>query len=199
MDMSEKIKARRQELGLTLEKVGDYVGVGKSTVRKWEQGEIANMRRDKIARLAEVLKVTPAYLMGWKEHNNLLVPVLGEVAAGYPMYANEDIVDYEEISPEMAAQGEHFGLRIKGNSMEPRICDGDVVIVRKQTDVDTGDTAVVLVNGDSAAVKRIKKSSDGLMLCPTNPNYEPMFYNLDDIEKLPVQVIGRVVELRAKY
>ena len=83
--------------------------------------------------------------------------------------------------------------------MEPRIREGDVVIVRKQPDAETGDTAVVLVNGDSATVKKIKKMPDGIQLIPTNPAYDPMYYTAAEVETLPVRIIGRVVELRGKF
>ena len=83
--------------------------------------------------------------------------------------------------------------------MEPKISEGDVVIVRKQSDVNSDDIAVVLVNGDEATVKRIKKRPEGLLLSPFNPSYEPMLYSNEDIAKLPVTILGRVVELRAKF
>jgi len=121
------------------------------------------------------------------------------VAAGIPIEAVTDIVDYEEIDAAMAATGDFFALRIKGASMEPRMRDGDVVIVRKQESVETGDTVVAMVNGDSATVKKIKIGPDGISLIPTNPAYDPMFYTPAEVERLPVRIIGRVVELRAKY
>ena len=128
------------------------------------------------------------------------VPVLGDVAAGIPIEAVENIVDYEEIDSSMASTGEFFGLRIKGSSMEPRIRDGDVVIVRRQEDAETSDTAVILVNGDSATVKRIKKEPDGsLWLLPNNPAYDPQHYSPAEIATLPVRIIGKVVELRGKF
>ena len=77
--------------------------------------------------------------------------------------------------------------------------EGDVVIVRKQDAAETGDTVVVLVNGDSATVKKIKIGPDGISLIPTNPAHDVQFYSAADVERLPVRVIGKVVELRAKY
>lgn len=127
------------------------------------------------------------------------IPVLGDVAAGIPIEAITDIVDYEEIDAALAATGEFFGLRVKGDSMEPRMMEGDVVIVRKQDSAETGDTVVVLVNGDSATVKKIKYGPDGISLIPTNPVHDVQFYSAADVERLPVRVIGRVVELRAQY
>ena len=112
----------------------------------------------------------------------------------------EDIVDYEEIDAALAATGDFFGLRIKGSSMEPRIREGDVVIVRKQDDADTGDTAVVMVNGDSATVKRIKKEPDGsLVLIPNNPAYDAQHFSPAEIKDKPVHIIGKVIELRGKF
>lgn len=128
------------------------------------------------------------------------IPVLGEVAAGIPIEAIQDIVDHEEIDAALAATGEFFGLRIKGSSMEPRIREGDVVIVRRQEDAETGDTAVVLVNGDSATVKRIKKEPDGgIWLIPNNPAYDSRHFSPAEIRDLPVNIIGKVVELRGKF
>ena len=127
------------------------------------------------------------------------IPVLGRVAAGIPLTAAEYIIDTEEIPQTMAADGEYFGLQVKGDSMEPKISDGDVVIVRKQSDADDGDLVIALVNGDDAVVKRLKKYADGIALISTNPAYEPMYFSRADIESKPVSIIGKVKELRAKF
>lgn len=160
-------------------------------------------RIDKIELIANYFNIQKADLI--EEHktenkkNGVMVPVLGKVVAGIPLEAVEEILDYEEIPNDMAEQGEHFALQIKGNSMEPKFSEGDVVIVRKQPDVDTGDIAVVLVNGNEATIKKIKKQSDGVMLVPTNPNYDVTYYNNNEIGTLPVTILGKVVELRAKF
>lgn len=127
------------------------------------------------------------------------IPVLGEVVAGIPIEAIQNIVDYEEIDAALADTGDFFGLRLKGDSMEPRMREGDVVIIRKQEDADTGDVVVVLINGDSATVKRIKKEPSGISLIPNNPSYDVLYYSNEEIQRLPVQIIGKVVELRAKF
>lgn len=98
----------------------------------------------------------------------------------------------------LAQTGEFFGLRIKGDSMEPRIFHGDTVIVRQQDDVDNGDVAIVMINGSDATCKKVEKHDNGIMLVPLNRKYEEKFYTNEDIEKLPVRIIGKVVELRAK-
>ncbi len=127
------------------------------------------------------------------------IPVVGTVAAGLPCFAEDDILDYEEVTPEMAARGELFGLRVKGASMEPQIMDGDVVIVRRQDDAETGDTVVAKVNGDEATVKRLKKSPGLLTLVPANATYDPLFFTPEQVLALPVQIIGKVIELRRKF
>ena len=99
----------------------------------------------------------------------------------------------------MAQQGDFFALQIKGSSMEPKFSEGDVVVVRKQEDVDNGDIAIVLVNGNEATVKKIKKFENGINLIPTNPEYDVLTYSTEEIENLPVRIIGKVVELRAKF
>lgn len=128
------------------------------------------------------------------------IPVLGHVAAGIPINAVENIIDWEEISGVMALRGEYFGLRIQGDSMEPRMCNGDVVIIRQQPDAESGDFVIALVNGDSAVCKRLKKYEDGsLALISLNSAYSPMFFSASEVAELPVQILGKVVELRAKF
>lgn len=131
--------------------------------------------------------------------NGRKIPVYAAVAAGIPIEAIEDIVDYEEIDAALAATGDFFGLRIKGDSMEPRMREGDVVIVRKQEDADNGDIVIVLVNGNDATVKKLKKEPNGITLIPFNPAHDTQYYSPEAITSLPVRIIGKVVELRAKF
>lgn len=210
MTIGYRIKARRKQLGLSAEEIAKKMNVSPATVYRYESSDIMNMGIDKLASIAKALNCSPAYLMGWtddskvssineKSRKGVKIPVLGNVAAGIPIEAIEDIVDYEEIDEELADRGEYFGLRIKGDSMQPKFDTGDVVIVRRQSTVDSGDIAVVLVNGDSATVKKVKITKDGILLIPTNPDYEPMFYSRQEILDLPVIILGKVVELRAKF
>ena len=205
-DVGNLIKNKRLEKNMTLEELGNLVGVGKSTVRKWENGMIQNMRRDKIEKLAKALGVSPLDILGQpqlvpKERPAAFtIPVLGRVAAGIPIEAVEDIVDYEELSSDIFKDSpkSYFGLKIKGHSMEPRICDGDYVIVHKQDDAECDDIVIARVNGEEATCKRLKKYSEGLALVSLNPSYEPMVFTPDQVRDLPVRVIGKVVELRGK-
>lgn len=127
------------------------------------------------------------------------IPVLGNVAAGVPIEAIEDILDWEEIPEAMSAQGEFFGLKIKGDSMEPRIKSGDVVIVRQQPDAESSEIVIATVNGDSATCKKLVKYNDGIGLISSNPAYSPMFFSREEVMTLPVTIIGKVVELRGKF
>ena len=127
------------------------------------------------------------------------IPVLGKVAAGIPITAVENIIDYEEIPSSMAETGEYVALQIKGSSMEPRMFEGDVVIVKVQPTVDSGEVAVVIINGNEATVKKVQLRPDGIVLQPFNSAYDPMFYTNEDIESIPVRIFGKVVECRQKY
>ena len=128
------------------------------------------------------------------------INVLGRVAAGLPIEAIENIIDTEEISEEMARTGEYFGLQIHGDSMEPRMYEGDIVIVRKQEDAESGDIVIAMVNGNDAVCKRLQKYAGYISLISLNSaKYEPMIYSSEDIEAKPVKIIGKVVELRSKF
>ena len=127
------------------------------------------------------------------------IPILGNMPAGIPISAKDEILGYEEIPVEMSKQGSFFAIRIKGDSMAPRILHGDTVIVRQQSDVVSGDIAIVRINGDDATCKRVLKQDDSITLVPFNPSYAPQTYSKKDISNLPVVVIGKVVELRARF
>ena len=180
-----RIKSAREDLKLTKRELAKRIGVHESSINKYEKG-LVDIPLSKISELARVLRVTEAYLMGWEEKapqrsQGLQIPVLGTVAAGIPISAVEDILDYEEIDSSFQSQGEFFALRIKGDSMQPKMDDGDVVIVRQQSDANSGDTVIALVNGDDATCKKLQKTENGIMLVSTNPNYLPMFFTNEEI------------------
>lgn len=178
----------------------DALDVSYSTFSDWVNAK-KYPRIDKIEMMANFFNISKADLVEepTTKKTKFLIPVLGYVRAGIPIEAVEEILDYEEISEDMARQGEYFGLIIKGDSMEPRMREGDVVIVRKQNTVDNGDIAVVLVNGNDATVKKFFKYDSGINLISFNSKYDPFTYTPEQVNSLPVQVIGRVVELRAKF
>lgn len=201
MEVYERIKNRRKKLGISADNVADALGVSRATIYRYESADIEKLPTTIIEPLSKILRCSPAYLMGWSEpttKKGVVINVLGRVAAGIPMEAIENIIDTEEISAEMAAKGEFFGLQIHGHSMEPRMVEGDIVIVIKQETAETGDIVIATVNGTDATCKRLKKYRDGIELIPINPSYDPMFYTNEEVESKPVKIIGKVVELRAK-
>ena len=129
----------------------------------------------------------------------VVINVLGRVAAGIPIEAVEDVIDTEEITESLARTGTFFGLQIHGDSMEPKMSEGDIVIVRQQNDAESGEIVIVTVNGTDATCKRLRKYRDGIELISTNPSYEPIFFTKEEVESKPVRIIGKVVELRAKF
>ena len=194
---SDKLKELRQARGITQKQLAEWSGLGRSQISNYENGlRTPDWETQEI--LADFFNVRLDYLMD-RDTPNTRIPVLGKVIAGIPLDAVEEIIDYEEIPIEMVKNGEYFALQIKGDSMEPKFSAGDVVIVRKQEDVDNGDIAIVLVNGNEATVKKIRKFDGGINLIPTNSNYDVITYTNTQIEQLPVRIIGKVVELRAKF
>lgn len=207
MSFGAKLKKCRKDMSLSQKEFGQKIGVAESTVSLYE----SNKRfpdADTLKKISALFEVSLDYLLGNAPAKTVQqktigrgvrIPVLGRVVAGIPIEAVEEILDYEEITPELAASGEFFALKIRGHSMEPRMMEGDVVIVRRQDDVESGDIAIVLVNGNEATVKRVKKQEDGITLIATNTSvYEPHYYSNKEIEELPVRILGKVVELRGK-
>lgn len=183
------------------------MNVSTATTSNWCKG-IKLPRMDKIDKICSIFGISRSDLMDEKTDSSqdkqrikgVQIPVLGYVRAGVPLDAVEEILDWEEIHPSMAETGDFFALKIKGDSMEPRITEGDVVIVREQPDVESGEVAIVLVNGDDATVKKLVKYENGsIALVAFNPAYQPMLFTPEQIESLPVRVIGKVVELRGKF
>ncbi len=218
MTIGERIKERRKKLGISVDDLANKIGKNRATIYRYESKEIENLPTTVLEPLAKALATTPAALMGWDESGSpaapqdasaplssdrrkiARIPVLGRVAAGIPIEAIENIEDYEEryISV-LEDPHDYFALRIVGHSMEPRIWDGDVVIAKKMADVDSGSVAVVFVDGEDATVKQIKKSDEGITLIGWNPSvYTPKFYTWAEVEKLPVQILGIVKEVRGK-
>lgn len=179
-----------------------YIGVSNGTITNYVNG--TNMpRMDKIDKICEFLLINRSDLL--EDHSNdtrprgVKIGVLGRVPAGVPIEAIEDIIDYEEIPEEMARQGEYFGLKIQGDSMYPRIIDGDVVIVRKQSYATNRDIVIVLINGDDGTCKQYYRYDDHIELKPFNPMYKPLVFSKEEVDTLPVQILGKVVELRGKF
>ena len=201
-NVGQRIFEARKRRKISRKEIADFLQVHETTIKRYEDGNTKKLPTDRLEKIAKYLNTSIEYLMGWEEEQKpqgVKIPVLGTVAAGIPISAVEDILDYEEIPRSWQNQGEFFALKIKGDSMEPRMESGDVVIVKQQSDANSGDTVIVLVNGDDATCKRLEKTDNGIMLVSTNPKYPPIFYSLEDIQTKPVVILGKVVELRQKY
>ena len=191
--------------GKQQKEVASDLGISPTTVNTWCVGKIMP-RMGKVQAIADYFGIgksdlidDKSSLIGQRTKKGIVINVLGRVAAGIPIEAIEDIIDTEEITEEMAKTGSFFGLQIHGDSMEPRMCEGDVVIVRQQDDAESGDVVIAMVNGNDATCKRLRKYRDGIELISNNPSYEPMFFSKEEIENKPVKIIGKVVELRGKF
>lgn len=202
---SKRLSEMMQRENINQVELSRIIGVSESTVGKWILCK-SMPRMGIIQKLADHFHVGKSYFLEEAPKDSsptgrgVRIPVLGRVVAGIPIEAVEEILDYEEITPELAATGEFFALQVRGSSMEPTLRDGDVVIVKKQPTVDSGDIAIVLVNGNDATVKEIKESPAGITLIGHNVAvYTPHFYSNHDIESLPIQIIGKVVEMRRKF
>lgn len=197
--------------GMTAAELSKKTGVSEAVISQYRSGKY-EPKQDRLEQFAKALDVNEAWLMGYSVPMQrsaistapaVRIPVYGKVAAGIPIaavtdFTSEDPDDWEEIPAQMARSGEYIALRIDGDSMEPRIRKGDVVIVRLQEQVESGDIAIVFVNGDDAVCKRVRWTDAGLTLISSNPSYEPLFFTPAEVESLPVRFLGKVVELRGK-
>lgn len=185
-------------------------GLDKTLINKYLAG-ISNARQKKLTTLADVLNVNEVWLMGYdvpierelkptnKDSSAAIVHVFGTIPAGVPMECIEDIIDTEEIPLDMLKGGkEYFGLKIKGTSMSPTYLDGDTIILEKVDDCESGQDCVVMVNGNDGTFKRVVKNENGIILQPLNPEYQPMVYTNQQIQDLPVRIIGIAREIRRK-
>ncbi len=220
MTLGQIIRAYREENHLSMDDFAKASGLSKGYISQLENNINPKTKEPPVPSINSIKKAANGMFMTFDElfsqlDDNLRVtvspekvrmakkairiPVLGNVAAGIPIEAIEDVIDYEEISEELAHTGDFFALRIKGDSMDPEIRDGDTVIVKRQESADTGDIVIVLVNGDAATCKRLVRYREGIRLIPINPAYEPMYYSEDEVIEKPVRIVGKVVENRRKY
>lgn len=183
MTLGDRIKKRREQLGLSQLQLAGMIGVQEATVSRYESGVIQNPPQSKLRALAIALKVDSNYLMNWDDHDTLpdnilpikrrMIPVLGNVAAGVPIWADEEYDEYIDDNGTLEAD---FALRVKGDSMSPLIEDGDFVYVKRQPEVRDGQIAVVL-DSDSATLKYFYNHGIGVQLVSHNPDYPPMLYS----------------------
>lgn len=200
MSIGENIRRCRRDLDMTLEEVAIKVGVTRATIQKYENGIISNIPSDKIELLAKALRTTPAYLMGWETPQSLpanvthlhpmrKIPLVGQIACGTPILAEQNIEDYIDLPGHIHAD---YALTCKGDSMiNAGIRDGDVVYIRQQPEVETGQIAAVIVDEDEATLKRFYFDGTNIQLVAENPRIPPMVFPGPEVSR--VRVLGRAV------
>lgn len=200
--IAQNISSYLEKTGKTQIDLADYMGVSQATISNWCKG-VKLPRLDKIDKICSFFNIKRSQLMEqeteiiYKSQSNR-IKVYGSVPAGIPLEAIEDVVDWEDIPLDWSAGGNEFiGLRVKGDSMAPKYVDGDTVIVKIQPDCESGQDAVIYVNGYEATLKKLIKKTDCIILQPLNPSYEPKVYDYND-EDNPINILGVVVELRRK-
>ena len=201
--IANRLKELRQAKKLTLDEVAAYIGTSKQTIHRYENGVISNIPHDKIEKLAAVLGTTPTDLMGWGDayaYENIIpikkksLPLIGTIACGEPIYAEEEYGNFIAISSDIDAS---FCLRAKGDSMiGARIFDGDLVFIREQDSVDNGEIAAVII-GEEATLKRVYFYPDEakLILSPENPKYPPLVYIKEELDT--IKIIGKAVAFQS--
>ena len=208
MDVGERIKKRREELGLTADYVAEKIGKNRATVYRYESSYVEKLPTTILVPLAKVLRTTPAYLMGWTDDINdsapvksnavflpeqkiHMVPLYESASAGFGALANGNVIDYVPLYfvHEVEAE-ETICIKVQGDSMFPKIEDGDIIQVHRQESVDSGSLAVVLLDNDEGLVKRVVYGSGWIELQSINPMYPPMRFEKNNV--LRVRVVGAV-------
>lgn len=197
-----RLKYLRTARGENLEKVAEYLNVSIQTISNYEN-EKRDMTPDTIIKLAEYFGVSTDYILGKSNNRNSdipvsKIPILGTVKAGYDWLAEENIIDYITLKENIPNVDEYYALRITGDSMLPLLAEGDLVIVHDQDDVESGQTAVILINGEEATVKKVVKTNEGIELHAMNPYYPVKKFTFEDMQRIPVKIIGRVREAKIK-
>lgn len=177
MSFGKRLQSARERSGLTLDEVGKLVGKSKSTIQRYESGNVSKLDNEIISSLAEAVNVSPIYLMGWTDVNEkktVEIPVLGKIACGDPITAEENISEFHVRVIDDLPKGELFYLKAKGDSMSPIVQSGALVLCRYQQDVENGEVAAVLLNGNTeATLKRVRKINGNILLESVNDKYDP--------------------------
>lgn len=210
MTVGERIKARRKEIGKSVDQIADELGKNRATIYRYESSDIKKLPLDILEPLARVLHTTPWYLMGWTEEPTDtgadsdkgivppgfeplpeldIVPVVGRIACGTPILAEQNIDGAACVPARWRA---NFVLICKGDSMTPKIHDGDLVAIRKQPEVENGEVAAVRI-GEEATLKRVYRHENMLELRPENPNFESIILVGEDMGKATIE--GKAVGL----
>lgn len=199
------IRELRTERGMTQEELGKIIGVQKAAVQKWENGTVKNLKRGTILKLSEYFGVTPASFVDEEDSEAIKIsdiytdgfyriPVFESVSAGFGSYADSAVVDYVPLLVRNPSEAPLLmGLKVQGDSMYPKIEDGDIIVVRRQTSVDSGSIAVVLIDGEEGLVKKVEYGKDWIELISINPEYKSRRFEGEEVERL--RIVGLVKQI----
>ena len=207
MTPGERLRQLRKEHHMTQEQLGEIIGVQKAAIQKYEKGTVQNIKRASLLKLAKALETTPEYILGWEAPENIVsagnvkmiqVPIIGKVAAGISCFAQSDIVGYENIPEnDISPDDQYAFLQVKGDSMYPVFMEGDLVLIRAQSSVDSGSYAVVTIDNEDGVVKKVVYGNDFIELQSINPMYPPRRFENDEV--LRIRVLGVVKEIKRKF
>lgn len=193
----------KNEQDVSISELARRVGMAKSAVSRYFN-KTRQFPLNRAQDFAKALNTTTEHILGIKTseppipqsngYPTVRIPVLGDVAAGVPILAQQDIVGYEDIPADMAKTGEYFGLKIKGDSMEPKIHDNDIVIVKSMSDAENNDIVIAMINNE-ATCKRLHKYSNSVVLTAINSDYKPIEVTPDE----NIQILGKVVMSISKF
>ena len=201
----QRLKELRKSRRVSQRALAVALGVTQQAVGKWEMGR-STPDPATIARIADFFGASADYLLGCSGQRQgaafsaggeqyVSVPIIGTVKAGYDALAFEE--DYGSAVADVHNPQEYFYLLVRGDSMEPQISDGDLALVRRQTDVESGQLAVVLIDGEEGTLKKVIKKDGAVILQPFNPAYPTQVFMGKDLENL--QVVGKVVETKRRW
>ena len=192
MTTGERIKLQRKKLSMSAEQLAEKVNLSPATIYRYEKGDIEKVPADILKKIARALNSSPAYLMGWEPDSKPRIPRVGQIACGTPILAEENVEAYDEVPSDWHAD---FTLLCQGDSMEPKIKDGDVVAIHSQPMVENGEVAAVLIDGE-ATLKRVFLFDDHIELRAENPTFPTILRIGEDMNTITIE--GKAVGLCRK-
>ena len=208
--IGERLKKAREEKRISLEEAGKNIGVNKTTIMRWENGQTEKFKLSALESLANLYGVNSQWLTNdistKYNYNNasnasiISVPILGTVKAGYDYLADENYIGSIVVEKKLAENPEDlFALKVHGDSMSPTFIEDDIVVIKKQDDFKNGEIVIILIDGEEATIKKAYKTETGLELRAINPYYPPRTFSNEDIKKIPVKIIGVVKLLKREF
>ena len=205
LNAGERIRKKREEKGLSLQDIAEKLAVNRSSVMRWENGETSRIKLPVIEKLAQILKTTPQYLMGYDDDDKpqtrfcsagdaCFLPVIKHICKADDILQKSNVL-YYELAEGSCGDGHHFYLLMSGESMAPQLCEGDRILVKKQKRLQDGEVGVFLLDGGEGMIRRYQKGKS-VELHAFNPYYPALSFSQDDAR---LELVGRVVESRKMW